>query len=679
MTTENPTDPAAPDTIVLIHGLWVTPRSWEKWVEHYEGKGYRVLTPAYPGLEVEVEALNEDPSPIEALTIPRVVEHYEGIIGELDKPPIIMGHSMGGLIVQILLDHGYGAAGVAIDSAAPEGVRRVPLAQTRAAFPVLRNPANRHKAVGFTPEQFHYGFANTLSREDSDKVYERYHVPAPGSFIWAAVLANFTPGHQEGYVNYQNDERAPLLLIAGGEDHLQPAAVSESNFKHYRHSSATTDYKKFEGRSHYTMGQDGWEEVADYALEWAEEKATTPSRYTGGVQPMETHPAVRPFRVDVPEEDLLDLRRRIAATRWPSKELVDDRSQGVQLATIQELARYWTADYDWRKAEAKLNALPQFKTEIDGVDIHFIHVKSDHEDALALIMTHGWPGSVVELLEVVGPLADPSAHGASAEEAFDLVLPSLPGYGFSGEPTEVGWHPGRTARAWAELMERLGYTRYVAQGGDVGAFVTDAMGRQAPEGLVGIHMNLLVTTLAGGAPPPGDSEEERAALDAIATFRRSGFGYFIEQSTRPQTIGYALLDSPVALAAWMLDHDTDSYYKISGAFLEGQPSGNLTREHVLDNVTLYWLTGTGASAGRAYWESGRAQALAGGQAPPEVSLPVGFTVFPGEIFRAPRSWVERGYPSLVYFNEVDRGGHFAAWEEPELFATEVRQAFRSLR
>ena len=255
----------------------MTPRSWEHWIEHYEGRGYRVLAPAYPGLEVEVEALREDPSPIAALTVPAVVEHYERIIGELDSPPIIMGHSMGGLLTQILLDHGYGAAGVAIDSAPPEGVRRVPLAQSRAAFPVLRNPANRHRAVGFTPEQFHYGFANTLSREDSDKVYERYHIPAPGSFIWGAVLANFEPGHQAGYVNYDNDERAPLLLIAGGEDHLQPASVNESNFKHYRNSKAVTDYHEFPGRAHYTVGQDGWEEVADYALEWAEANATRPA------------------------------------------------------------------------------------------------------------------------------------------------------------------------------------------------------------------------------------------------------------------------------------------------------------------------------------------------------------------------------------------------------------------
>ena len=396
-------------------------------------------------------------------------------------------------------------------------------------------------------------------------------------------------------------------------------------------------------------------------------------------QTHETTPAVRPFRVDIPDEAIADLRRRIAATRWPSRELVADRSQGVQLATIQELARYWATDYDWRACEARLNALPQFTTEIDGVDIHSIHVKSPHADALPLIMTHGWPGSVIELLEVVGPLTDPTAHGGRAEDAFDLVLPSLPGYGFSGEPTEVGWDPGRVARAWAELMHRLGYTRYVAQGGDVGAAVTDAMGRQAPEGLLGIHMNLLLAGLAGGYPSAEPSAEERAALDAIATFNTSGRGYFVEQATRPQTIGYALLDSPVALAAWMLDHDTDSYEKISRAFLDGQPAGHLTRDRIVDNITLYWLTGTGASAARAYWESGRAAALAAGQAPPEVSLPVGFTTFPGEIFRAPRSWVEKAYRNLIYFNEVDRGGHFAAWEEPELFAAELRAAFRSLR
>jgi pimeloyl-ACP methyl ester carboxylesterase len=394
---------------------------------------------------------------------------------------------------------------------------------------------------------------------------------------------------------------------------------------------------------------------------------------------VETATEIRPFHLEIPEEQLDDLRRRIAATHWPSKELVPDRSQGVQLATLQELARYWSTDYDWRKAEAKLNALPQFTTEIDRLDIHFIHVKSAHENALPLIMTHGWPGSVIELLDTVGPLTDPTAHGGDAEDAFDLVLPSLPGYGFSGEPSEVGWDLGRTARAWAELMHRLGYTRYVAQGGDLGAIVTDVMGRQAPEGLLGIHMNLLVTTLGAPTPPPGDTEEERAALDAINTFTTSGFGYFLEQSTRPQTIGYALLDSPVALAAWLLDHDTDSYEKISHAFLDGEPSGHLTRDQIVDNITLYWLTGTGASAARWYWELGRAQALAAGQPPPEVSLPVGFTTFPGEIFQAPRSWVEQSYPNLVYFNKVDKGGHFAAWEEPELFSDEVRAAFSSLR
>jgi pimeloyl-ACP methyl ester carboxylesterase len=391
----------------------------------------------------------------------------------------------------------------------------------------------------------------------------------------------------------------------------------------------------------------------------------------------ETANEIRPFRVDIPEEALDDLRRRIAAVRWPSRELVADRSQGVQLATMQELARYWATDYDWRACEARLNALPQFTTEIDGVDIHFLHVKSPHQDALPLIMTHGWPGSVIELLGTVGPLTDPTAHGGGAEDAFDLVLPSLPGYGFSGEPAEVGWDPGRVAQAWAVLMGRLGYTRYVAQGGDVGASVTDAMGRQAPQGLVGIHMNLLVTVLAG--PQPAESEQERAAADALATFRASGFGYFLEQATRPQTIGYALLDSPVALAAWLLDHDTDSYQKISRAFVDGQPAGQLTRDTIVDNVTLYWLTGTGASAARSYWESGRAAALAAGQAPTEVSLPVGFTTFPGEIWRSPRSWVEQAYPNLTYFNEADRGGHFAAWEEPELFSEEVRAAFRPLR
>ena len=388
--------------------------------------------------------------------------------------------------------------------------------------------------------------------------------------------------------------------------------------------------------------------------------------------------SVRPFTVDVAEAEVDELRRRVAAVRWPSKELVDDRSQGVQLATMRELARYWATDYDWRAGEARLNALPQFTTEIDGLDVHFIHVHSPHENALPLIMTHGWPGSVVELLGAVGPLTDPTAHGGRAEDAFDLVLPSVPGYGFSGEPAELGWNVGRTAAAWAQLMRRLGYPRYVAQGGDVGAAVTDAMGRQAPEGLAGIHTNLLVTVLAG-APLPGDTEEERAAQAALATFRADGFGYFLEQSTRPQTIGYALLDSPVALAAWMLDHDTDAYYKISRAFVDGQPSGQLTRDSILDNISLYWLTGTGATAARSYWENGRAAAAAAGQAPPPVTIPAGFTTFPDEIFQAPRSWVEASYPSLTYYDKAARGGHFAAWEEPELFTDEVRATFRSLR
>jgi pimeloyl-ACP methyl ester carboxylesterase len=394
---------------------------------------------------------------------------------------------------------------------------------------------------------------------------------------------------------------------------------------------------------------------------------------------MSSETEIRPFQVDMPDDAIADLQRRIAATRWPSRELVADRSQGVQLATIQELARYWTTGYDWRACEATLNALPQFMTEIDGQDIHFIHVRSRHENALPLIITHGWPGSILEMLEVIGPLTDPAAHGGSAQDAFHLVIPSLPGYGFSAEPAQTGWDPGRIAQAWAELMRRLGYTRYVAQGGDQGAAVTDAMGRQAPAGLAGIHLNFLREALASAGTLPAGSEEERAALAAINTFRTSGSGYFLEQATRPQTIGYALLDSPVALAAWMLDHDTDSYYKISRAFTGGPPSGNLTRDHVLDNISLYWLTGTGASAARLYWDGGQATAHAAGQARPEMKLPMGFTRFPGEIFRAPRSWAEKLYPHVIYFGEVDRGGHFAAWEEPQLFSEQLRAGFRPLR
>jgi len=409
---------------------------------------------------------------------------------------------------------------------------------------------------------------------------------------------------------------------------------------------------------------------------------------------------VRPFRVDIPDEAVENLRRRIAETRWPPRELVADASQGVQLATIQALIRYWQTDYDWRKAEAKLNALPQFKTEIDGIDIHFIHVKSRHKNALPLIITHGWPGSVIELLEVVGPLTDPTAHGGRAEDAFDLVLPSLPGYGFSGEPAAVGWGPDRIAKAWAELMNRLGYSRYVAQGGDQGASVTDAMGRLAPKGLLGIHLNLLsafpraitVAIFGGNLPAPeglikrlvvaaiaaGADKEPMAFNAAAAVYRR---GYLVEMGEHPQTIGYSLTDSPVGLAAWMLDHDPDSYEKISHAFVDGKPVGGLTRDRIVDNLTLYWLTGTATSAARLYWEETQSilAALSSGQAPPKLSLPVAFTVFPSEIFQAPRSWAEKVYPNLIYFNEVEKGGHFAAWEQPELFSQEMRTAFRSLR
>jgi pimeloyl-ACP methyl ester carboxylesterase len=407
--------------------------------------------------------------------------------------------------------------------------------------------------------------------------------------------------------------------------------------------------------------------------------------------------AIRPFRVEFPEEALADLRRRLAATRWPPPEQVADASQGVQSATIQALCRYWAADYDWRACEARLNALPQFTTEIDGVDIHFLHVRSPHADALPLIMTHGWPGSVIEMLEAVGPLTDPTAYGGSAEDAFHLVLPSLPGYGFSAAPVEIGWDPPRIAKAWAELMSRLGYTRYVAQGGDQGASVTDSMGRLAPEGLLGIHLNYLASyplevlaAVFGGGTDVGlfkrigvavianRAEKEQAALDAVSgVFMR---GYIAEMGEHPQTIGYAM-ESPVGMAAWMLDHDADSYEKISRAFLDGQPTGGLTREHVVDNITLYWLTNSMTSAARLYWEYTRdvIAATSGGPKPPDLKLPVAFTVFPQELFQAPRHWAEKVYPNMTYFHEAERGGHFAAWEEPEVFATELRDAFRPLR
>jgi pimeloyl-ACP methyl ester carboxylesterase len=392
--------------------------------------------------------------------------------------------------------------------------------------------------------------------------------------------------------------------------------------------------------------------------------------------------AIRPFTVEIPEAEIEALRARVAATRWPQKELVADASQGVQQAMLQELARYWAGDYDWRRCEAELNALPQFKTEIDGLGIHFIHVKSRHENALPLIITHGWPGSVIEMLGLVGPLTDPTAHGGQAEDAFDLVIPSMPGYGFSGQPTEVGWDSGRIASAWAELMRRLGYRRYVAQGGDQGAGVADALGRLAPEGLLGVHFNFLSAAprelvMAAFNLRLAFSMEDREELSkVVAVFMR---GYIGEMGEHPQTIGYPLVDSPLGLAAWMLDHDADAYEKISRAFTGGQPSGGLTRDHVLDNITLYWLTSTAASAARLYWETGRGAKAAFKHPPPHLTLPVAYTVFPGELFQAPRHWVKSAYHNLIYFNEAAKGGHFAAWEEPQLFSEELRAAFRTLR
>jgi pimeloyl-ACP methyl ester carboxylesterase len=393
--------------------------------------------------------------------------------------------------------------------------------------------------------------------------------------------------------------------------------------------------------------------------------------------------AIRPFRADIPEEALVELRRRIAATRWPDQETVADQSQGIQLAKIRPLVEHWGTGYDWRKAEAKLNALPQFMTRIDGVDIHFIHVRSPHPNALPLIMTHGWPGSVFELLKTVGPLTDPPAHGGSAEDAFDLVLPSMPGYGFSGKPTDTGWGPDRIARTWAELMKRLGYTRYVAQGGDWGSPVSSAMARQAPTGLLGIHINLpaivppeVAAALAAGAgPPAGLSEKERATFDELSASAKMGNrSYAVMMGTRPQTIGYAVADSPAGLAAWMLGHPGFTKWTYSGSDPEKSP------DEVLDDISLYWLTNTAASAARIYWEyGGRSPVLSALEKTAEISLPVAITVFPGEVYRAPETWARRAYRNLSYFNEVDRGGHFAAWEQPELFSTELREAFRPLR
>jgi pimeloyl-ACP methyl ester carboxylesterase len=394
---------------------------------------------------------------------------------------------------------------------------------------------------------------------------------------------------------------------------------------------------------------------------------------------------IRPFHISVPDEQLVDLRRRIAATRWPDQETVNDGSQGIQLARLQELVRYWGTDYDWRKVEARLNAFPQFITTIDDVDIHFIHVRSRHPNAMPLIMTHGWPGSVIELIKTVGPLTDPTAHGGRPEDAFDLILPSVPGYGFSGKPKGTGWDPDHIARAWAELMKGLGYTRYVAQGGDWGAPISSAMARQAPAGLLGIHLSLPATippevgaALAGGGPAPaGLSEKERAVFDALVTYNKKGnSAYFVMMTARPQTVGYGVTDSPAGLAAWLLVHPGFAQWTY-GADPEKSP----TKDDVLDDITLYWLTNSAASAGRLYWENGaRGSVLsAGAQKTAEISLPVAITIFPEDVYRPPETWARRAYRNLIYFHEVDKGGHFAAWEQPELFSAELRAAFSSLR
>jgi pimeloyl-ACP methyl ester carboxylesterase len=394
--------------------------------------------------------------------------------------------------------------------------------------------------------------------------------------------------------------------------------------------------------------------------------------------------AIRPFRINVPEEQLVDLRRRVKATRWPDKETVIDPSQGVQLATIQKLASYWQTEHDWRKVEARLNALPQFITEIDGLDIHFIHVRSKHDNALPLIVTHGWPGSIIEQLKIIDPLTNPTAHGGSASDAFDLVIPSLPGHGFSGKPTAPGWTPVSIARAWATLMQRLGYTRYVAQGGDWGNAVSEVMALQQPSGLLGIHTNMAATVPAdvskalsvGGPPPAGLSADEKHAWDQLDDFYKHGLAYAQEMSNRPQTL-YGIADSPVGLAAWMLDHDIRSYGMISRIF-DGKTEG-LTRDDVLDNVTLYWLTNTAISSARLYWDTAQISTGGGFFDVRGVTMSVAVSVFPAEIYAAPRSWAERAYPKLMYYNKLDRGGHFAAWEQPQLFSGEMRAAFKSLR
>jgi len=397
------------------------------------------------------------------------------------------------------------------------------------------------------------------------------------------------------------------------------------------------------------------------------------------VSPAAERNAIRPFHVNVPKAALTDLRRRLAATQWPDKETVTDESQGVQLATMKELVRYWGTDYDWRKLEARLNSYPQFVTEIDGLDIHFIHVRSKHENALPIIITHGWPGSVIEQMKIVGPLTDPTAFGGRAEDAFDVVIPSLPGYGFSGKPTSNGWDPDHIARAWTVLMKRLGYSRFVAQGGDWGDAVTELMALQAPPELLGIHVNMPATVPANvaralhyGAPaPPGFSADEQHAWDQLDFFYKHGLGYALEMANKPQTL-YGIADSPAGLAAWILDHDARSYELITRVF-DGKSEG-LTRDDILDNITLYWLTGTAISSARLYWEY-----KGGFFDVRNVTIPVAVSVFPDEIYAAPRSWTERAYPKLIYFNKLDKGGHFAAWEQPELFTIELRSAFKSLR
>jgi pimeloyl-ACP methyl ester carboxylesterase len=410
------------------------------------------------------------------------------------------------------------------------------------------------------------------------------------------------------------------------------------------------------------------------------EAAGGPPSHAGALSSAEAE-SIRPFHVRIPESALTDLRRRVAATRWPDKETVDDQSQGVQLARLQELARYWATAYDWRKVEARLNALPQFVTRIDGIDIHFIHVRSAHPNAMPLIITHGWPGSVLELLKAIDPLTNPTKHGGRAEDAFDVVIPSMPGYGFSQRPTSVGWDPEHIGRAWNELMTRLQYKRYVSQGGDWGSVVADAMGRQAPPGLLGIHINMPATVppdvakaLDDGDPPPTAlTGTERAAYISLATFFKKNAGYGAMMVTRPQTVGYGLSDSPAGLAAWM--YDKFSQWTYSG----GNPEKSLTKDEMLDDVTLYWLTNSAVSSARLYWENNNNNFSASAQKTLEIKVPVAVTVYPGEIYRAPESWTRGAYPKLIYFNEVDKGGHFAAWEEPELYALELRAAFKSLR